>query len=498
MDLPHHDIAVVGSGFSGLAMAIALRQAGRHDFVVLERAGSVGGTWRDNHYPGCACDVPTPLYSLSAAPNPDWSHLYARSGELRAYMEDVTDRFGIRPHLRLQTEMTGAAWDDATQRWTVEAAGEPLLTCRMLIGGFGGLTQPSFPKIPGLDSFRGPVFHSADWNHDVELEGKRVAVIGTGASAIQLVPRVARQAEHLTVFQRTPPWVMPKLDHRIPAFERWLFRHVPATQKALRGVIFGITESLAIPITRRPALLRGLEAVARWNIRRAISDPALRRKLTPEYRLGCKRILVANDWYPALARENVTVQTGGIVEVFPRGLVAGDGTEHEVDVIVCGTGFDIEGSFNGTDIRGRDGVSLRELWSRGIEAHRGTTVAGFPNLAFLCGPNTGTGSTSQVYMIESQVHYVMEMLRELDARGMAVAEVRADAQRRYNDRIQARMADTVWLSGGCNSWYLDDTGRNRTLYPGLSSAFRRETRDFRVAEYDLEPVRAPATEPVAA
>jgi cation diffusion facilitator CzcD-associated flavoprotein CzcO len=494
MSLAHHDVAIVGSGFAGLGMAIALRREGIEDFVVLERAAHVGGTWRDNHYPGCACDVPTPLYSFSFAANPDWSHLYAHHEEIRAYLEDCTDRFGVRPHLRLGANMTGAEWDEDRQRWIVELDDRPALTARLLIGGFGGLSRPSFPAIEGLENFQGALFHSAQWDHDVPLEDKRVAVIGTGASAIQLIPQIARQATRVDVFQRTPPWVLPKLDRRISRTEKWLFRRVPATQRALRGVIFAITEGVGYPITRRPRALAGLEAVARRHLDRQVSDPTLRRRLTPSYRLGCKRILVSNDYYPALGRENVEVVTDPILRANEYGIVTSDGVEHPADVLVCSTGFRIEDVFLSLDIRGRDGLSLQAAWADGIEAHRGTTVAGFPNLALLSGPNTGTGSTSQVYMIEAQIRFVMQALRTMRTCGSATFEVRPEAQRTYNQWLQQRMKQTVWLQGGCNSWYLDDAGVNRTLYPGLSSSFRRSLRQFHLDEHLLTPAHAPQHE----
>ena len=316
-------------------------------------------------------------------------------------------------------------------------------------------------------------------------------MIGTGASAIQLIPQVARTAERVTVFQRTPPWVVPKLDRRISRVEQALYAKLPITQKLLRGLIFGITESVGVAITRYPRLMKLGEAWSRWHMRRAIKDPELRARLTPSYRLGCKRILPSNDYYPALARDNVEVQTSGIERVTETSVIARDGTEHEIDVLVCGTGFRIEEVFAHLDVRGRDGLTLTDAWAGGIEAHRGTTIAGFPNLALLSGPNTGTGSTSQVYMIEAQIHYVLEMLRTLESRGAATIEPTRTAQAGHNAWLQQRMQRTVWLTGGCNSWYLDDEGVNRTLYPGPSSEFWRSLRSVNPDEYVLEPVRQP-------
>ncbi len=498
--LADHEVAVVGSGFAGLGMAVALRRAGFRDFVVLERAGRLGGTWRENHYPGCACDVPTPLYSFSFAPNPRWSHMYARSGEIQGYLEDCADRFKVRRHLHFHAEFTGARWVQERRRWELQVAGEPAMTARFLIGGFGGLNRPSFPDLEGLEDFAGPLLHSAQWDHSVKLQGKRVGVIGTGASAIQLIPQVAQEAAHLSVFQRTPPWVVPKLDRRIGPLEQALYARVPLTQRAMRGTVFSITEGVGVAITRLPRLLAIGEVWARRHMRGAISDPDLRARLEPDYRLGCKRLLVSNDFYPALARENVELVTEGIERVRADGVQTTAGSHVPLDVLVAATGFRIEEVFAPLDIRGRGGQTLSQAWAEGIEAHRGTTVAGFPNLALLSGPNTGTGSTSQVYMIEAQIHHVLDLLRTLNRRRAGSIEVRAEAQAAYNGRLQEQMQRTVWLKGGCNSWYLDDHGVNRTLYPGPSSSFWHSLRRVREEEYELAPRTepAPVATPVAA
>ena len=333
------------------------------------------------------------------------------------------------------------------------------------------------------------------WEHTVDLAGKRIGVIGTGASAIQLVPRVARTAAHVDVYQRTPPWVVPKLDRRITRAERRLYATLPITQKALRATIFAITEAVGVAITRYPSLLALGERWSGRHVRQAIADPRLRAAVTPDYRLGCKRILPSNDSYPSIARDNVTLVRDGIERVTSRGVVTGDGAERPLDVLVCSTGFQIEEVFMHLDVRGRDGRTLTGAWADGIEAHRGTTVAGFPNLALLSGPNTGTGSTSQVYMIEAQIHYVLELLAALRRHEGGAIEPRAEAQRAYNTWLQTQMQRTVWLRGGCNSWYLDSEGVNRTLYPGPSSGFWRSLRRVRSDEYDVQPRRAPVRVP---
>jgi cation diffusion facilitator CzcD-associated flavoprotein CzcO len=501
MDAEHHDIVIIGAGFAGLGMAIGLQRQGIRDFVVLERADSVGGTWRANRYPGCGCDVPAPLYSFSFAQNPDWSRLYAPQEEIRAYLEDCTDRFGVRGHLRFGAEMTGAEWDEERERWMIELADGARLSARLLLGGFGGLSEPAYPDIEGLRDFGGRVVHTADWPEDLDLTGRHVAVIGTGASAIQLVPQAAKVAAHVDVFQRTPPWIVPKRDQRIGRSTRRLFRRLPVTQRALRGFIFALTESVGYPITRRPQLLGRIEQMARSHLHRQVPDVALRSRLEPSYRIGCKRILVSGDYYPALCKPGVELVTEPIARISERGVVTADGVEHVADILVCSTGFDIAQAFTRMSIRGRGGVRIADVWSPKIEAHRGTMVAGFPNFMLMSGPNTGTGSTSQVYMIEAQIHYILEALAEMRRTGTDVVEVRREAQDAYNRWLQERMRSTVWLTGGCNSWYLDENGHNSTLYPGLSSAFRRSLRGFRASEHILEPQRRHAPvhpEPVAA
>jgi cation diffusion facilitator CzcD-associated flavoprotein CzcO len=494
--LPAYEVAIVGTGFAGLGMAIELRRAGIGDFTVLERADSLGGTWRDNHYPGCACDVPSPLYSFSFAPNPNWSHMYGHSDEIRGYLEQCADRFGVRDKLRFGVEFTGAHWDAERQHWIVMIDREPALTARFVIGGFGALNRPTFPRIEGLEEFTGALFHSAQWNHEVPLDGKRVGVIGTGASGIQLIPQLAQTATKLTVFQRTPPWVLPKADRPISGVEQRLFTRVPAIQHGIRKAIFAITEGLATGLTRRHQILAGLEQVSRAFLRVTVSDPAKRRALTPDYRLGCKRILFSNDYFRGVNRDNVTIETGAIQRVTPTGVITADGTEHRLDALVAATGFEIEAVFTGLDIRGENGITLDATWARGMEAHRGTTVAGFPNMALLSGPNTGTGSTSQVFMIESQIHYVMQMLRLMRERELRSITVRPEAQAASNVELQRRMAETVWIRGGCQSWYLDEHGINRTLWPDTAMAFRRQTARLTQDEYVLEPVRRSAPQPV--
>ncbi|MEY9840176.1 flavin-containing monooxygenase [Streptacidiphilus sp. EB103A] len=489
----HVRVAVVGSGFGGLGAAVRLRQEGVTDFVVLERAASVGGTWRDNSYPGCACDVPSHLYSFSFAPNPDWPRTFSGQPEIRAYLERMADRFQLRAHLRFQHELLGARWDAGQAHWVLETS-QGRYTAEVLVSACGPLADPVVPDLPGLADFPGEVFHSARWNHDYDLAGKRVAVVGTGASAIQIVPMIQPQVEKLVLLQRTPPWVMPRMDRDITTAERRLYRRLPVTQRALRTALWAVREGQTGMFTKRPVLLRAAERIARRNLASHIKDPALRARLTPDYRFGCKRVLLSNTYYPALAQPNVEVVASAVEEVRGSSVVAADGSEHEVDAIVFGTGFHVTDMPIGDRITGAAGRTLAEEWKDGMAALRGTTVSGFPNLLLVIGPNTGLGTSSMVLQIESQLNYLADYLRRLDgATGSAALDVSPAAQQRWNEEVQRRMATTVWNTGGCHSWYLDANGTNTTLWPGTTAQFRRETRTVDLAEY--EPVRrqAPVT-----
>ena len=463
------DVAVVGSGFSGLCMAVKLREAGIEDFVVLERGDAVGGTWWFNTYPGCGCDVPSHLYSFSFAPNPDWTRTYSRQPEIERYLARVAEDFDLGRSVRLGTTVTGAQWDDGAQRWSVETdRGE--LSARVLVSAAGALSDPKNPDIDGLERFRGATFHSAQWDHDYDLEGKRVAVIGTGASAIQFVPAIAPDVAQMHVFQRTAPWIMPHTDRPISVRERRLYRRFPLLQKLVRGGIYSARELLVLGFAKQPRLMKLVERLARRHMDEQISDPELRRKVEPGYTIGCKRILPSNKWYPALGRDNVELVTDGIAEVREHSIVTGAGEEIAVDAIIFGTGFNVTDMPVASYVRGRDGRTLDEHWQGSPRAHLGSTVPGFPNLFMLLGPNTGLGHSSMVYMIESQVAYVIDALKEMRRRGAGTAEVRPEAVRDFNDGIDERMRDTVWNTG-CSSWYLDATGRNSTLWPDWTFAF---------------------------
>ena len=474
-------VAVVASGFSGIGLAIRLKQEGVEDYAVLERGAGVGGTWHFNTYPGCACDVPSHLYSFSFAPNPGWSRTYSRQPEIRDYLERVVDDFGVREKIRLGCEVRTARWDG--EAWDIETSQGPL-RARVLVSATGPLVEPKIPPFPGLDTFAGPAFHSARWDHSVDLTGKRVAAVGTGASAIQFVPAIAPQVARLHVFQRTPPWVMPHSSRPITRAEKLIYEKLPLAQRLVRGGIYATRELLVLGFVKQPRIMRGIERIAERHMRGAIDDPELLAKVRPDYTIGCKRILPSNDWYPALARDNVELVTDPVAEVRERSVVTADGAEREVDAIVFGTGFHVVDMPVARMVRGRDGRTLEEAWRGSPRAHLGTTVAGFPNLFILLGPNTGLGHSSMVYMIESQVAYVMDALRELRRNGHRTVEVRPDVQERYNRDVQQRMRGTVW-STGCKSWYLDEQGNNPTLWPDWTWRFRRRTARFDPADHVL-------------
>ena len=481
--MTHHRVVVVGSGFSGLGMAIRLLKDGEHDFVVLERAGEIGGTWRDNTYPGCRCDVPSHLYSFSFAPNPKWSSTFSPQPEILEYVRDVARRFGVMPHVRFHTELESADWDEHEGRWRLQTSQGPM-TAEVLVCGQGPLSEPRLPDVPGLDSFEGTAFHSASWDHDHDLEGERVAVVGTGASAIQFVPEIQPQVERLHVFQRTPPWVAPHPNRRMSRAERALYSRLPLAQLAMRAGIYWARESFVLQFRHR-RVRRLATKVALRHLRAQVPDAGLRERLTPRYEIGCKRILPTNEWYPAVTQPNVEVVDQGLAEVRPHSVVAADGTEREVDTIIFGTGFHVTDIPIAGVVRGREGRTLAEVWDGSPEAYKGAAVAGFPNLFLLVGPNTGLGHNSIVFMIESQVEYVGDALATMRRRRASRVEVRPEAQAAYNVEVQRLTEGTVWVSGGCASYYIDRNGRNSSLWPTFTWPFRKRTRVFDEGAYAL-------------
>ncbi|MEV4418342.1 NAD(P)/FAD-dependent oxidoreductase [Patulibacter sp. NPDC049589] len=488
-------VAIVGSGFSGLGMAVGLLQDDERNFVILETASDIGGTWRDNVYPGCACDVPSHMYSFSFAPNPNWTRSFATQPEIWAYQQSVVERFGLRPYVRTGAEVVNATWDADRQRWIVETV-RGTVVAQFLVAGTGPLCEPKYPDLPGLDTFEGTVFHSARWNHDHDLAGERIAVIGTGASAIQFVPRIQPDAKSLLLFQRTPPWVLPRPDRPITNLERFVFRHLPFAQKLARLGIYLGRESFVLSFNH-VAKLRGLpRVIGLKHMKHQIPDDAeLRAKLTPDYQVGCKRVLISNEYFPALNADNADVNTTGIREVRPHSIVDNAGVEHEVDTIIHGTGFHVTDQPIADRLVGADGRRLAEHWSQGMEAYRGTTIAGFPNLFMLVGPNTGLGHNSIIYMIESQVTYVRDALRKTRRGRIGAIVPRRPVVDAENEEIQHRLEGTVWNDGGCASWYQDARGRNTTLWPDFTFLYRRRVASFDEESYETTPA-VPARETV--
>lgn len=483
----HHRIVIVGTGFAGLGSAIRLRQRGEHDFVLLERAERLGGTWRDNSYPGCACDVPSHLYSFSFALNPSWTHLCSPQSEIQAYLERVAGVHGIPPHIRFGHEMLESAWSNERQLWEIHtSAGD--FTAEILISGMGGLSEPALPKLEGLQSFQGTTFHSAQWDHEHDLAGERVAVIGTGASAVQFIPEIQPEVGELQVYQRTAPWIVPRRNAEINPRLRRLFQRLPPAMKLVRGALYWSAELLVLGLAKEPRLMRILERVAEKNLERQVpDDPELRAKLKPSYRLGCKRILFTDSYLPALAKENVEVVSSPIREVRAHSIVTEDGSEREVDTIIFGTGFHVTDQPLIDRVRGRDGRLLTEHWQGAMAAFNGTTVTGFPNLFILLGPYTGLGHTSIVIMIEAQIEYVMKALDAIDERRLAAVDVRPEAQQAFVNEMNRMAKGTVWTAGGCKSWYLDSHGNASTIWPDFTFRFRARTKRFDSGDYDLLP-----------
>jgi cation diffusion facilitator CzcD-associated flavoprotein CzcO len=479
------DVLIIGAGFAGLCLAIRLQQAGFDRFTLLERAEEIGGTWRDNRYPGCACDVESHLYCYSFEPNAQWSRAFAEQAEILDYLRHCAQKYALLSRVRLGENVESARFDEAFSLWIVRTTSGNTYRARTLVSAMGALSNPSYPDIAGLARFEGERFHSAAWNHDYDLSGKRVAVIGSGASAIQLVPEIAGKVARLDVYQRTAPWILPKADRTIGRAERAIYRALPLAQKLRRWGTYWQLETRVIAFTKHRWLMRAAAWRARRNLQRVVRDPELRAKLTPDYTLGCKRVLISNDYYAALVRPNVSLITEGIREVLARSIVDRAGREREVDAIVFATGFKVQNFVPRGMLFGRGGLDIADAWRHGVEAYKGTTVAGFPNVFFLLGPNTGVGHSSMIYMIESQVTYVMDALRRMREEGWSALEVKPGAQAAFNQRLSAQSANAVWQSG-CKSWYVAENGHNTAIWPDFTFRFRQLTRRFDAAAYQIE------------
>jgi cation diffusion facilitator CzcD-associated flavoprotein CzcO len=484
-----HDTVVIGAGFAGLGMAWQLAANGFDDVVLLERGNEVGGTWRDNVYPGAACDIPSDLYSFSFAQNPEWEHRYGHQPEILEYLKRVSEDWDIRSRIRFGTEVESARWDPGIARWRIRTSTGNFVA-RVLISGHGPLVEPVWPALPGLRDFAGPLLHSARWAHGALTTGKRVAVIGTGASSIQLVPAIQPGALTMSVFQRSAPWILPRHDHPTSELRRRLFRVAPVLQRANRARVFLSNETRFAAFASR-FIGAAAERMSRRYLRSQIADPELRAALEPDYRIGCKRILVDSEWYRALQQDNCELVTSPIARVEPWAIVTEDGHRHPADILVCATGFDATHPRIAEIIHDENGRSLAEAWSEGMSALRGTTVFGFPNLYLLVGPNTALGHNSIVYVIEAQIRYVLGALAFQRETGVRVLEARRDSTDAWNRRLQSRLAGSVWTTGGCTSFYLDEAGRNTTLWPGPALGLGLALRRFHPGEYRRDETGVP-------
>jgi len=479
-----HSVVIIGAGFAGLGTAIRLVQSGNEDFVILERGDRVGGTWRDNTYPGAACDIPSLLYSYSFALNPRWSRGYSGSAEILGYIDEMVERFGLARFIRFNTNVTSAQFREDDGVWAVTSDDGQTYLGRAAVMAAGPLANASLPKIRGIDTFTGAKIHSARWDHDYDFAGKRVAVIGTGASAVQIIPELAKQAAQLTVYQRTPGRVIPRTDYRTPGWTKQLFAAAPITQRAAREGLFWVHESMALGMVWSTPLTRIIERAAGAHLRRQVRDPWLRRQLTPDFRAGCKRMLVSNDYYPALQRANTKLITWPIATISADGIRTSDGIERQFDVIVFATGFDITKTGTPFPITGLGGRILAEEWTRGAEAYKSINVSGYPNLFFTFGPNSGPGHNSALVYMESQIDYIVRATKLITDRDLLSMDVRPDVQRAYNVQIQKRLKNTTWNSG-CRSWYLTDDGYNGAMYPGFATQYARQLGDLRLTDYVL-------------
>lgn len=481
-------VAIVGGGFGGLCMAIKLREAGIDDFILLEKREDVGGTWRENSYPGAACDVQSHMYSFSFEGNPEWSHRYSGQQEIHEYIQRVTDKHSIRDFTRFNSEVVGAHFDETHAHWTLNLKDGSQIVCQHWVLASGPLHVPSFPNIKGLDTFKGKVIHSSQWDHDYDLSGKKIVSIGTGASAVQYIPEVAKSAGQLTVVQRTPPWIIPRDERAYSGMSKWMFRAFPALRKLHRLRLYLSNEARVLPIFN-PRIARMGEPLLKAFIRYQVKDKALAEKLTPSYTLGCKRILISNAYYPTFTRDNVSLVTEGIEEIREDRIVFKDGSEEKMDCLLLGTGFitDPRIYMKEFPITGLSGHNLQDDWKDAAEAYLGTTVSGYPNMFQLVGPNTGLGHNSIIFMIECQVRYIMDAIAKLDQKGAAYMDVKADVMDAFNEKMQSELKGTVWQNGGCSSWYQQADGRNTALWPHATFQFMYRTRKVSAEDYQWMP-----------
>ncbi|MEX1666232.1 flavin-containing monooxygenase [Zhongshania arctica] len=478
------EVAIIGAGFGGLGLAIRMQQQGLNDFVIYERAGDVGGVWRDNVYPGAACDVPSHLYSFSFEPKPDWGRTFGPQQEIFHYLRHCADKYKLRDKIKFNAALSDMVFCEASGVWTLTFADGSRRRARAVVMAIGALNIPQYPAITGVDNFTGKVMHTAEWDKTYSLVGKRVAVIGTGASAIQVIPSIQPKVQSLKVFQRTPPWVMPKFDKPLSLSRQRLYRRWPILQKTVRRLQYLLAESVVPAFMWDSFLTRFGEAMGRRYLRKVVANPVLREKLTPHYAMGCKRVLLSDEYYPALTQDNVSVCVDGIEKIDERAVYTLDGERHEVDAIIFATGFKVPVSGAPIPIRGAGGRLLDKDWAVGSEAYKGMAVSGYPNMLYVMGPNTGPGNTSVIFYIESQINYILKYLKTLRNNRNKYLDLKPMVQREFNADIQQRFIGTTWTSG-CNSWYLTKDGKNTTLWPSFSWQYRLTTRHFSAVEYEF-------------
>ena len=482
------DVLIIGAGFAGLGTAIKLKEAGVKRFVILERGQDVGGTWRDNQYPGAACDIPSHLYSFSFAQNPEWSRSYSGSREILDYIHRMVEAFDLRKSVRFGQTVNQAVWQEGPAHWEVTVAEGGVYRAKSVMMSGGPLSNPKLPAIKGVDVFQGKTMHSARWDHSYDLKGKRVAVIGTGASAIQIIPELVKDVSLLKVFQRTPGWVLPRPDFETPEWNKALFRRLPFAQTAMREALYWLHESMATAVIWNSPLTKIGQRLGKLYINAQVKDKWMRRQLTPDFNLGCKRILISNDFYPALQKPNCELITWPIDRITENGIRTAEGVEHRIDCIVYATGFDVPKNSAPFTVRGRDGRDLATDWKRGAQAYKSINISGYPNLFITFGPNSGPGHNSALVYMESQIAYAVDAIVRMLAGGIRIMDVKADAQQRYNVDIQKRLSKTNWNSG-CSSWYLTEDGFNATMYPGFATQYAKQMARWEQKDYELHKVR---------
>lgn len=479
------NIIITGTGFSGVCVAIQLKKIGFHNFKIIEKANEVGGTWRDNSYPGAACDVKSNLYSFSFEPNPSWSRQFSPQPEILAYIKHCVKKYDLDEHIIFNWELKSSKYNEKNATWQITNQRNEKLTANVLIVGNGPLHIPSLPNIEGIDDFKGAVFHSSKWNHEYDLHGKNVCVIGTGASAIQFVPEIQPQVKNLYLMQRTAPWILPKPDGDFTPTQNSVFEKIPLVQKLNRDFIYYLNEAQLLGFMYEDRILKLGELIGKRHIKKYIKDEKLQKKLIPTYRLGCKRVLISNNYYPAIAQPNVDVVTDGISKFTKDSVITNDGKERKIDAIICGTGFHVADSFQYFNVTGKNGLQMKDAFANGPEAYYGTTINGFPNLFMMLGPNTGLGHNSMIYMIESQTNYIMDCIQKMQKQHIKSVEVKRDVQDKFNAEIQKKLVGTIWQSG-CKSWYITEDGKNHTVWPGFTLEFRNRTKTINLNDFILE------------